>query len=114
MTYFHLSYDIGQSNSERSADVNCSLINLIEGKLLGVITNRPVASTLLFYSQLDFDLIRTELFKWSKEKDVFYVVSQIAESADASPLCRLVANKSLEDGLKSMLGLAHQNKVSQT
>ena len=113
MTYFLISYDVKNASPQRELEVLDSLISLVEDKLAGQMTNHPVGSTYVFSSQIGFEIVRTEVFNWSQAEDVYYVISQVAESQESSPLCRLVANPKHEESMKAVVSGFRQRRTAQ-
>lgn len=103
MSYYHLSYDLTNVVAGDNDEALRSLVRLITDKLAGNVLNRPVRTSLIFSSSFDFELVRNEVFSWSKDRSAYYVVSEIANWPQSGLSCRMVSNKDLEASLRNIL-----------
>ena len=99
MNYYIISYDVINADDDRNGDVLDSLIAIVSMNLGGEVTNRPVASTLIFTSNYSFEEVRPIIFNWSQSQRCYYAISQIANDASSGVNCRIVANEQLESSL---------------
>lgn len=103
MSYYHLSYDLIDVEPGDNEIAFSGLVKLIIDKLGGAVHNRPTRSTLIFSSAYGFEMVRNEIYSWSQMRSSYYVVSEIVSLPQADVLCRMVANSSLEEGLRKIL-----------
>ena len=103
MSYYHLSYDLIDVEPGDNEIAFSGLVKLIIEKLGGAVHNRPTRSTLIFSSAYGFERVRNEIYAWSQMHSSYYVVSEIVSLPQSDVLCRMVANSSLEEGLRKTL-----------
>lgn len=99
MNFYIISYDVIDADENRNRDVLDSLIDIVSMNLGGEVTNRPVASTLIFTSNYSFEEVRPIIFNWSQSNKCFYVISQIANDTSSGVKCRIVANEQLQNSI---------------
>ena len=102
MNFYIISYDVIDADEDRNRDVLDSLIDIVSMNLGGDVTNRPVASTLIFTSNYSFEEVRPIIFNWSQNNKCFYAISQIANDTSYGVNCRIVANEQLENSLAAI------------
>lgn len=79
--FYHLSYDVQDSSAPGGKTILDRLVKYIENSLSGVLVIRPVASTIVFATDVGYSSVLTGV-RDNFGREIYYVLSMSAKVSD--------------------------------